>query len=133
MTPNGPESGENAMPTNLASGAMSTPASSPIMLSILIGAWRHSHEEDDPRTRVFRKAEYPFPPSRGRLAFQLFADGAADFQPIGRDDRTPHVPCSWLLAGSPTPDLIISDRTHTVFQGRLVLASSERLEIQSRA
>lgn len=136
MTPNGtdpgngPEPGDNAMPINLVSGALSNPASNQVLLSVLIGAWRHSHEEDHQRTHVFRKAEYPFPPSRGRLAFLLLADGLAEFQPIGGDDRSPQLDCRWGLAGSPIPDLIISDLSHAVFQGLLVHASSQRLEIE---
>ena len=42
----------------------------------LVGHWIHAHEEDTPATRVYRPADYPFPPSRGRTGFALLADGA---------------------------------------------------------
>lgn len=42
----------------------------------LVGHWTHAHEEDTPATRLYRPADYPFPPSRGRTGFAFLADGA---------------------------------------------------------
>ena len=33
--------------------------------------WVHSHEEDTATEKVYRPAEFPFPPSRGRTGFEL--------------------------------------------------------------
>ena len=37
--------------------------------------WVHSHEEDTEHEMVFRPAEREFPPSRGRMRFELLPDG----------------------------------------------------------
>ena len=39
------------------------------------GRWVHSHEEDTEREMVFRPADREFPPSRGRMKFELKANG----------------------------------------------------------
>jgi hypothetical protein len=53
----------------------------------LYGAWVHSHEEDTPGEWVFRPATFAFPPSRGRRAFTLAADGSYQDRVPGPDDR----------------------------------------------
>lgn len=42
----------------------------------LQGRWIHSHEEDTPTEKVFRPDSFAFPPSRGRVGFELRADGS---------------------------------------------------------
>lgn len=37
--------------------------------------WVHSHEEDTPEWEVYRPSTYPFPPSRGRQAFEIRENG----------------------------------------------------------
>jgi hypothetical protein len=37
--------------------------------------WIRSHEEDTPDEMVLRPDDYPFPPSRGRMGFELRHDG----------------------------------------------------------
>ena len=37
--------------------------------------WVHSHEEDTEHEMVFRPDDRPFPPSRGRMKFELKRDG----------------------------------------------------------
>jgi hypothetical protein len=41
---------------------------------ILHGRWLHSHEEDTNTEMVFRPAAFNFPPSRGRMGFELRPD-----------------------------------------------------------
>src|SRR5262249_46362827 len=40
----------------------------------LHGRWLHSHEEDTGVEMVFRPASFKFPPSRGRMGFELRPD-----------------------------------------------------------
>lgn len=40
----------------------------------LCGRWLHSHEEDTGTEMVFRPASHEFPPSRGRMGFELRPD-----------------------------------------------------------
>jgi hypothetical protein len=42
----------------------------------LAGRWVHSHEDDTGDELVYRPADYAFPPSRGREAIELRADGS---------------------------------------------------------
>ena len=62
--------------------------------------WVHSHEEDVEGTQVFRPTGYPFPPSRGRDAMALDADGTLRRSVPGPDDRSSQSPAgSWKLEG----------------------------------
>ena len=42
----------------------------------LLREWLHSHEEDTLDLRIYRPADHPFPPSRGRTGFAFLANGA---------------------------------------------------------
>lgn len=64
---------------------------------ILCRHWVHSHEEDTETEMVFRPADHAFPPSRGRLAFELGADGAAHVTQPGATDRPAAATGSWTL------------------------------------
>lgn len=59
--------------------------------------WVHSHEEDSDREMVFRPANFAFPPSRGRVSFELRADGGLQESVIGPADRSEHAQGSWRL------------------------------------
>jgi len=48
-----------------------------VLAELLNRRWLHSHEEDTAGEMVFRPANYPFPPSRGRTGFELRPDGTA--------------------------------------------------------
>jgi hypothetical protein len=53
---------------------------------ILNQRWLHSHEEDEGDEKVFRPDGYPFPPSRGRIEFELRPDGSVAVQGIAPTD-----------------------------------------------
>lgn len=65
----------------------------------LHGRWTHSHEEDSGDRVVYRTSEYPFPPSRGRDAFTLAADGTARVHHPGPVDRGETATGTWTLDG----------------------------------
>jgi hypothetical protein len=67
--------------------------------------WVHSHEEDTATERVFRPDTYRFPPSRGRRAFELRADGSMVSRGIGPDDRPTLRNGSWKIVGDNTIEL----------------------------
>ncbi len=57
----------------------------------LVGRWVHAHEEDDAQCRVFRRPDYPLPPSRGRSELDVAPDltvrrvgPSADDRPMGQ-------------------------------------------------
>ena len=63
---------------------------------MLVGHWIHSHEEDGPGARVFRRAGFPFPRSRGRVGFELKDDGTFVEQGIGATDRPTRKTGHWV-------------------------------------
>ena len=65
--------------------------------AVLCQHWVHSHEEDTATERVFRPATYKFPPSRGRLSFELKADGGLIRYAIGPTDRSQTSQGMWRL------------------------------------
>jgi hypothetical protein len=66
----------------------------------LAKTWVHSHEEDKGGTQVFRPADYPFPPARGRDRINLNASGILSRAVPGPDDRSATLPDgSWKLEG----------------------------------
>ncbi len=65
----------------------------------LFGRWVHSHEEDSAGEMVFRHPTHPFPPARGRAAFELLPDGTYVGSSPGPDDRPEQSGGSWSLEG----------------------------------
>jgi hypothetical protein len=63
----------------------------------LLRSWVHSHEEDTQEVRVYRPAEYAFPPSRGRTGFEFRAGGELIYRGIGRTDRSEPSPGRWVI------------------------------------
>lgn len=59
--------------------------------------WIHAHEEDTADAMVFRPDGYAFPPSRGRLGFELRPDGGYVETAIGPTDRPEEVSGTWTL------------------------------------
>ena len=51
------------------------------------GRWRHSHEEDSGDVRVYRPADWAFPPARGRRGLEFRPDGKMLVLGPGPDDR----------------------------------------------
>ncbi|CAA7623318.1 hypothetical protein MTBLM5_510014 [Magnetospirillum sp. LM-5] len=64
---------------------------------LLVGRWRHSHEEDLGGDRVFRREDFPFPPSRGRQGLELLAGGDLVADEIAATDGTDQVAGRWWL------------------------------------
>jgi hypothetical protein len=68
--------------------------------SSLLGSWLHSHEEDTDDTAVYRRADYDFPPARGRKGFELKPDGTLSEKGIGPTDRSVQTRGRWHLSGN---------------------------------
>src|SRR5262245_58699598 len=67
--------------------------------SHLAQAWLHSHEEDTATSTVYRPANFPFRPSRGRKGFHLRPDGTVTFRQPGAADQTEIAEGTWRLDG----------------------------------
>ncbi len=72
----------------------------PFQSDLLPGHWVHSREEDTATQVVYRPATFKLPPSRGREAFDLRADGSLVTFAIGPTDRREPSAGSWQLEGS---------------------------------
>ncbi len=64
------------------------------------GSWVHAHEEDTAEAMVFRPAGSDLPPSRGRRAFELRADGTFEERGLGAADVPDEDTGGWALEGS---------------------------------
>jgi hypothetical protein len=102
----------------------------PTSKQTLCRRWVHSHEEDTAGQRVFRPADYAFPPSRGRLSFELAADGTARVRRPGSSDRAVGTTGHWSLEGDrlelDTPRDATRRRVYAV-----VSSSPEKLVVRS--
>jgi hypothetical protein len=63
------------------------------------GCWVHVHEEDTEDEMVFRAAGTDLPPSRGRMAFELRADGTFVETGLGATDVPEEATGRWALEG----------------------------------
>jgi hypothetical protein len=95
----------------------------------LIGEWRHSHEEDSKGLMVFRPASHKFPPSRGRLAFKLLADGTANYAGIGANDAPDEINAKWSRTVG--DELTIKSGGDSLLKGKVVAAEPEKLVLKS--
>jgi hypothetical protein len=65
----------------------------------LAGSWVHAHEEDQNGESVYRPASFELPPSRGRDAFELRADGTLLSRHPGPVDAPVEEEGTWELRG----------------------------------
>jgi hypothetical protein len=63
--------------------------------SAIVGTWFLSYEEDTADTRVYRPADFAFPPARGRPGMAFGADGTYLEIGPGADDRGSAQPGRW--------------------------------------
>ena len=75
------------------------PHDEPSSLHLLLRRWVHSQEEDTAETQVFRPDDFPFPPARGRLSYELAPDGELRFGGIGPTDKPTSSGGEWKLEG----------------------------------
>lgn len=92
----------------------------------LLGEWVHSHEEDEPGSKVFRRSGHPFPPARGRDAIELKADGTAVVGGPGAADVPEEETGKWELEN----ETILLDAGGKVRVLEVVACGAERLEVR---
>jgi hypothetical protein len=98
--------------------------------AVLSQKWVHSHEEDTADEMVFRPASHPFPPSRGRKAFQLDPDGRLLNFAIGPDDRTFENEGRWQLDSSNKLTLEPANAGATTSVMRLLHVDRDKLVVK---
>src|SRR4249920_170819 len=91
--------------------------------------WIHSHEEDTADEMVLRPDDYPFPPSRGRMGFELRHDGGYVETAIGPTDRPEEVTGTWTLAGDDALVVTRASSSEPERVLRIVSAEPDRLVV----
>lgn len=89
--------------------------------------WVHSHEEDSEGEMVFRPASYGFPPSRGRAALDLLADGSYVESAPGPTDRPESAEGTWELDGD---DLKLNGADGSKRVLKIAAAAGDRLVVR---
>jgi len=96
----------------------------------LVGAWTHSHEEDREGLEMWRAADYPLPPARGRTSFTLFPGHRAAVGTPGADDRGTTNDGTWSLTQRPDGDVLTVALPQWQATYLIVAADRERLELR---
>jgi hypothetical protein len=96
----------------------------------LAGRWLHSYEEDHGDVAVYRPADHPFPPARGRDGIEFADDGSFTEWAIGRGDRREPVPGRWHTAEADTLAVSTDRGGEQVLE--LVHLAADRLEVRRR-
>lgn len=96
------------------------------------GRWVHAHEEDTEGEMVFRPAGTDLPPSRGRMAFELRADGTFAETGLGATDVPEEATGSWDLVGD-TITLSTGATQGVPREMEVVTADEDRLVILKRS
>jgi hypothetical protein len=95
---------------------------------ILVGHWRHSHEEDVGDQQIYRRESYDFPPSRGRTEFRLQSDGSACLGAIRPSDGLEQRDCCWRLESDKA--LVIEEHGRAVLRAELIECQPDRLKLK---
>ena len=95
------------------------------------GRWVHAHEEDTAEQMVFRPAGTDLPPSRGRMAFDLRADGTFAEAGLGAADVPQEATGAWAIEGE-TITLSEGATQSVPREMEVVSADERRLVIRKR-
>lgn len=91
---------------------------------VVQGSWVHSHEEDTETEKVFRPADYNFPPARGRTGFHLEPSGSLVEIGPAPDDRIQSQKGTWEVTQD--GDLIIRPESPKRTSQLLKIVSAEK-------
>ncbi len=91
--------------------------------------WVHSHEEDTATETVYRPAEFPFPPSRGRTGFDLRPDRRCTGFGIAPADGSEEYAATWELDDDDRLT-IYDERRRPVHVLQVVAVDADRLVVR---
>ena len=95
------------------------------------GRWVHVREEDTEEVMVFRPAGTDLPPARGRMAFELRADGTFAETGLGATDVPEEASGNWALEGD-TITLSESATQGVPQEMEVVTVDEDRLVVRKR-
>ncbi len=91
--------------------------------------WVHSHEDDHTGIKVYRPADYAFPPSRGREGFELEKDGVYKHYTVGTNDVPETFTGTWKMKGKSTLIITLTQPEVTSAEKEIISLSKEMLKI----
>jgi len=95
-----------------------------------VGDWFHSHEEDEGNRMIFRKSDFHFPLSRGRIGFRLARGGAAQTISIGADDLPVSAGAHWHVQGEQEIVIDGDEFSGLLTNSKLILSDSDKIVLQ---
>ena len=98
--------------------------------SKLVGHWVHSHEEDTDTEMVFRPANFAFPRSRGRISFELKADGSMVDHGIGAGDAATETRGTWSQPSTGVLAFIHGTEKKPARKLKIIRAEHDRLVME---
>jgi hypothetical protein len=135
-----PDSGAQGFPVDrtspIADVGLGTPpvtrevASMSSLSTCLLRHWIHSHEEDTTELRVYRPAEYAFPPARGRMGLEFRRDGELVYYGISPSDGSDHLPGRWSLEPPNRVRIDVTSERIEPFMLEVVSCSNEVLTVK---
>ena len=103
------DAGRRAGAHQAESPNVATPTGENPLSRCLIGSWLHAWEEDTPEMIVYRPADYPFGPSRGRDGYEFQAGGALVYHGFGPADGPLTSPGAWAWTATDRIHLTVND------------------------
>ena len=96
----------------------------------IVRHWVHSHEEDTQGVRVYRPADYHFPPSRGREGLEFREGGELVYYGIARADGSEASPGRWAMEGDSRVRVEVDSERLRPFTLEVVSCDDDKLEVR---
>ena len=128
----GHHAGQWAKAHQAESPNLATPVSETLLSGCLIGSWVHAHEEDTPEIIVFRSADYPFGPSRGRDGYEFQTGGILIYHGFGPADEPLTSTGEWGWHSGDEIHLVVNDPQGAYIDEtlRIVSCDAEALHVE---
>lgn len=113
-----------------ASPGLATPVSETLLSGCVIGSWLHSWEEDTAELIVFRPADYPFGPSRGRDGYEFQTGGILIYHGFGPADAPLTATGEWGWHSGDEIHLVVNDPQGAYIDETLRIVSCDADSLQ---
>ena len=96
----------------------------------ILGHWTHSHEEDTAGVKVYRPADYNFPPSRGRAGFDFQEGGELIYYGIAATDGSEETFGTWTIEEPNRVKISVSNGRIQPFVLQVIACDEEILKVK---
>lgn len=108
----------------------STKETMAITQALLGKTWLHSHEEDRGDTLIFRPNTYDFPPSRGRIGFQMEANGTMKQYDIAPTDGLEEKAGEWRMRDKNHMEVTFPKHNSTDYEVEIFSIDTDKLKLK---